>query len=157
MPEAQTRTPDAVLRSFIDRFEPKERTRIRSVRTALRKRFPTANELAYDYGSFIVIAYSPTDGPSEAIFSISARVTGVSLYFNWAKALPDPKKLLRGSGKQVRFVALDSASRLADPDIDALVAAALAHAPVPFPASGKGRLIIRTADGKRQTRSTRKA
>jgi hypothetical protein len=41
------RTPEAQLRSFNDRFNPKHRKFIRSVRAAVRKRFPTANELAY--------------------------------------------------------------------------------------------------------------
>jgi hypothetical protein len=38
-------TPEAQLRSYIDRFDPKNQKLIRSVRAAVRKRFPTANEL----------------------------------------------------------------------------------------------------------------
>jgi hypothetical protein len=36
------------LRSFIDKFEPQHQNLIRTVRRALRKRLPTAHELAYD-------------------------------------------------------------------------------------------------------------
>jgi hypothetical protein len=34
------------LKSFIDKFEPKNQALIRAIRKALRKRLPTANELA---------------------------------------------------------------------------------------------------------------
>ena len=60
-PDSRKLTPEAQLRSFIDRFDPKDQKLIRSVRAAVRKRFPTANELAYDYDNSIVIGYSPTD------------------------------------------------------------------------------------------------
>ena len=59
-------TPEAQLRSFNDMLGPKQQKFLRSVRAALRKRFPTANELAYDYSSFFVIAYSPTEQGIDA-------------------------------------------------------------------------------------------
>ena len=49
-------TPEAQLQSFNDRFDPKHQKLIRSVRAAVRKRFPTANELVYDYSSFFVLS-----------------------------------------------------------------------------------------------------
>jgi hypothetical protein len=90
-------TPEAQLRCFNDRFDPKHQKFIRSVRAAVRKRFPTANELAYDYSSSLIIAYSPTDRGIDAIVSIAAGVDGVDLHFNQGPQLPDPKKLLLGS------------------------------------------------------------
>ena len=104
IPDSRKPTPEAQLRSFNDRFDPKHQKFIRSIRAAVRKRFPTANELAYDYSSFIVIAYSPTDRGIDAIVSFAARADRVDLYFNHGPQLPDPKKLLLGSGKQTRFV-----------------------------------------------------
>jgi Domain of unknown function (DU1801) len=137
-------TPEAQLRSFNDRFNPEHQKFIRSVRAAVRKRLPTANELAYDYSSFFVIAYSPTDRGIDAIVSIAARANGVDLYFNDGPQLPDPKKLLLGSGKQTRFVRVEAAKQLADPDVEAFIAAAIDHASVPLPSKGKGSLIIKT-------------
>ncbi len=55
-------TPEAQLRSLIEKFDPKDQRLIRSVRSAVRKRLPTANELVYDYGNSLVIGYSPTEG-----------------------------------------------------------------------------------------------
>jgi hypothetical protein len=137
-------TPEAQLRSFNERFNPKQQKFIRSVRAALRKRFPTANELAYDYKSFFVIAYSPTDRGIEGIVSFAARADRVDLYFSHGPQLPDPKKLLQGSGKLIRFIRLESAKQIAHPDVAAFIAAAIDRASVPLPTKGKGSLIIKT-------------
>ena len=137
-------TSEAQLRSFNDRFTPKQQKFIRSVRAALRRRVPTANELAYDYGSFFVIAYSPTDRGIDGIVSIAARADRVDLYFSHGPQLPDPKKLLLGSGKLVRFVRAEAAKQVAHPDVEAFIAASIDHARVPLPPKGKGSLIIKT-------------
>jgi hypothetical protein len=136
--------PEAQLQSFNGRFDPKQQKLIRSIRTAVRRRFPTANELAYHYSSFFLISYSSTDKPYDAIVSIAARADRVELYFSRGPQLPDPKKLLLGSGKQTRFIRLKSAKDLADPDVEAFIAAAVDLASVPMPSKGKGALIIKT-------------
>lgn len=150
-------TPDARLRSWIGRLDPKTQKLVRSVRAAVRKRFPTANELAYDYGSHVVIGYSPTDRGIDAIVAIAARDSGVSLYFNQGPQLPDPKRILLGSGKQVRYVQLETARRLAHPDVEALIAATIDQAKIPFPSKGKGRFIVKSdASSKRPRRKPSK-
>lgn len=143
-------TPEAQLRSYIGRLDPKNQKVLRAVRAALRQRFPTANELAYDYSSHLVIGYSPTDRGIDAIVAIAARSTGVSLYFNQGPRLPDPNGILRGSGKQTRFVELEAARRLAHPDVEALIAATMDQAKIPLPAKGKGRLVIKSAAAKKR-------
>jgi hypothetical protein len=151
-PDSSKRTPEAQLRSFIDRFDPKDQKLMRSVRAALRKRFPTANELAYDYDHSVVIAYSPTDRGIDSIVSVTVRADGVRLYFMHGPQLPDPKGLLLGSGKQTRFVRVEAASQLAHPDVKALIAAASDQASVPLPSKGKGSLIIKSAAAKPRPR-----
>jgi hypothetical protein len=147
---------EAQLRAFNERLSPKQQKLVKSVRAALRRHFPTANELAYDYSSFFVISYSPTEQGIEGIVSFAARADRVDLYFNQGPKLPDPNKLLRGSGKQTRFVRVETARHLAHPDIEALIAAAIEHSSVPLPAEGKGALIIKsnkTVGPKKQARS----
>ena len=151
-PDSRKLTPEAQLRSFIDRFDPKDQKLIRSIRAAVRKRFPTANELAYDYNNSIVIGYSPTDRGIDGIVAISARATGVALYFNQGPQLPDPKRLLLGSGKQTRFIQVEGASQLTHPDVEALIAATIDQARVPLPSRGKGSLIIKTDGTKKRPR-----
>jgi hypothetical protein len=145
-------TPESQLQALIEKFDPDGQRLIRALRSALRKRFPAANELAYDYGFSLVIAYSPTERGIEGIFSISARTEGVSLYFMNGPKLPDPKKLLMGSAKLVRFIPVESASRLKHPDVEALIAATLDIASVPMPSKGTGKLIIMTSAAKKKAR-----
>ena len=145
-------TPEAQLRAYIEVFDPKLQRLIRSVRSAVRKRLPAANEFLYDYYTFFVIAYSPTDRPADSIVSFAARADGVRLYLTHGPQLPDPKKLLEGSGKEVRFIRVEAARRLAHPDVEALIAAAIDRARVPLPAKGRGKLVIRTFSPKRKPR-----
>jgi len=151
-PDSTMRTPEAVLRSLIYRLDPKDQKLIRSVRAAVRKRFPTANELAYDYSHALVIGYSPADRGIDSIVAIRACATGVSLYFSQGPQLPDPKRLLRGSGKQTRFIQVEAASQLAHPDVEALIAATIDQARVPLPSTGKGSLIIKSDGAKKPPR-----
>ena len=150
--ETKEATPDAQLRSYIGRLDPENQKLIRSIRAALRKRFPTANELAYDYTHSLVIGYSPTDRGIDSIVAIAARDSGVSLYFNQGPKLPDPNRILLGSGKQTRFIQLEAAGRLRHPDVEALIAATIAQAKTPFPAKGKGSLIIKSSAAKKRSR-----
>jgi hypothetical protein len=118
----------------------------------VRKRFPTANELVWDNYNFLVIGYSPTERPTDSIVSIAARANGVGLCFIHGATLPDPKKLLLGAGKQTRFIRLESADVLSQPDVKALIAAAIDQAKTPLPASGRGKLIIRSIAAKQRPR-----
>lgn len=148
-------TPEARLRDYIGMFDSGRQRLIRSVRSAVRRRLPTANELLYDYGTFFVIAYSATDRPTEGIVSLAARPDGVRLYLMHGPQLPDPKQLLLGSGRQVRFIPVEAARRLAHPDVEALIAAAIDRAEVPLPSRGGGRLVVRTVSAKRRARPRR--
>lgn len=140
------------LNSFIDKFEPRNQTLIRAVRKALRKRLPTANELAYDNYNFFVIGYGSTERPSDCILSIAAGANGVGLCFIRGASLPDPHKILLGSGKQTRFIRIGSVEVVARPEVEALIAAAVAKSKAPMAPSGKGKLIIRSVSAKQRPR-----
>jgi hypothetical protein len=140
------------LQSFIDKFEPRTGALIRAVRRALRKRLPTANELVWDNYNFFVIGYSATERPSDSIVALAAGANGVGLSFYRGAMLPDPKKILLGTGSQNRFIRLESADRLARPEVEALVAAAISQARTPLPASSRRKLIIRSISAKQRPR-----
>lgn len=144
--------PERQLEGFVAKFDAKDQKLIRGVRRALKKRLPTANELVWDNYNFFVIGYSPTERPSDSIVSIAARANGVGLCFIYGASLPDPRKILTGSGSQTRFIRLDSPAVLARPEVEALMAAAVARAKQPFPASGRGKLIIRSISAKQRPR-----
>jgi len=88
------------LAAFIDKFDAKNAALIWSVRKLLQKRLPTANELVYDNYNFFVIGYCSTERPSDCILSIAAGANGVGLSFYHGATLPDPHRLLLGSGNQ---------------------------------------------------------
>jgi Domain of unknown function (DU1801) len=140
------------LEAFIGKFDPEHRALIRAARRVLRRRLPAAHELVYDNYNFFVIGYCSTERPSDGLVSIAAGANGVALSFYRGATLPDPQKVLLGGGQQNRFVRLESATMLARPEIEALIAAAVSQAKTPSPAGQKGRLIIRSISAKQRPR-----
>ena len=140
------------LRGFIAKFGPKHQTLIRAVRRALRKRFPTADELVYDNYNFFVIGYSSTERASDSIVSVAAGASGLGLCFIYGAGLPDPQRILLGSGKQTRFIRIDSARVFARPEVEKLIAAAIARAKTPLRTTGRGKLIIKSISAKQRPR-----
>lgn len=154
-PSSQGDTPraaEARLREFIAKFSPEHQRMIHAVRKRLRQRFKGANELAYDNYNFFVIGYSPTERPSDAIVSMACGSNGVGLCFIHGAKLPDPTGILTGSGKQTRFIHLDSPELLGRADVEALIAASIARSEAPVSPTGKGRLIIRSVSAKQRPR-----
>jgi hypothetical protein len=151
MPPRKGVTAESQLESFIDKFDRRNQMLIRAVRRAMRRRLPTATEMVYDNYNFFVIGYSPTDRPSDAVFSIAAQAKGVSLVFLQGARLADPATLLRGSGTRVRSLPILSASDLGQPAVGRLMAAAISRAK-PMPTSGRGPLVIRSVSAKQRPR-----
>lgn len=141
-PPRNASTPAAQLRGLVARLPLPQQRLLRAVRTALRRRFPTANELVYDYGRFVVLSYSSTTRGIDAVVALAGRPDGVVLYLNQGPALPDPHGLLRGSGKATRHLPIVAGGQLSHPHVRALLTAAAQQAPVRLPATGKGRLLV---------------
>lgn len=143
---------EAQLRTFIAKFDTRNQRQIRAVRRELRRRFPTAFELVYDNYNFLVIAYSPTERPSDAIISIAANASGVGLCLLYGAKLPDPQRVLLGSGNQTRFIRLPSSDVLGRPEVKALLDAAESQARAPMPPSGRRGVIVRSISKKQRPR-----
>jgi len=148
------RSAEAELRGLIAKFAPAHQRLIGALRRWLRKRLPTAHEVVYEYSDFFVISYSPDERGYEGVFAIraSASANGVRLYLNRGKGLPDPAKLLRGSGKQTRWIQLEGASTLARPEVARLIDEAIARNRVPFARTGRGPVVIRSVSAKQRRR-----
>lgn len=144
--------PARQIAGFIAKFDPKVARHIRASRMAMRRQFPTANELVYDNYNFFVIGYSTTQRTSDCLFSLAADGHGVGLHFYWGAKLPDPGKILQGSGSQNRFLRLESASILAKPEVQALLHAAVAYAKSPLPKTGRGATLIKSISAKQRPR-----
>jgi hypothetical protein len=145
-------SPATQVSGFIAKFDPANAALIRSARTAMRKRLPTALELVYDNYNFFVIGYSSTERASDCVVSLACGANGVSLSFYHGASLPDPDGVLLGSGTQNRFVRLESAKTLTTLAVERLIAAALAQAKTPMPASGTTRTIVKSISAKQRPR-----
>ena len=139
------------LYGFIDKFDEAMARRIRSARKAVRKRLPCAAELVYDNYNFFVIGYGPNEKASEVVLSLASQAKGITLFFWHGTKLPDPAGLLSGSGKQVRSLQIKSAAEIARPEVEALIAAALALSKTPMPAA-KGYTTIKSVSAKQRPR-----
>jgi Domain of unknown function (DU1801) len=151
-PAAERRSAEAQLRGLIARFAPAHERLIGTLRRWLRKRLPTAHEIVYEYRDWVVISSSPNEHGYEGLFAIRVSADGVKLYFNRGKGLPDPEKILNGSGGQTRWIRLDGASTLARPEVARLVDEAIARNPVPFARTGRGPVVIRPGSATQRRR-----
>ncbi len=150
---ATAREAEQQLAGFIDKFDPKMAALIRAARKKMRALLPGATEMVYDNYNFFVIGYGPgEERPSDAIFSLAAQAKGLALCFLQGAKLPDPHKLLRGSGNVVRNIRLESIATLDQPEVRDLIAVALARAKVPMDAAAKQNLVIKSVSAKQRPR-----
>ena len=140
------------LAGFIAKFDPAIAKLVRSARSVLRERYPTAIELVYDNYNALAIGYSPTERTSDVLFSLAVYPRWIDLYFMYGRSLPDPEKILQGSGKQGGFVRLDDLSVLDRPAVKALMAAAVDDSDVPLPKQPKGYTVIKSISVKQRPR-----
>jgi hypothetical protein len=66
--------------------------------------------------------------------------------------LADPTRRLSGGGTQTRFLRFESPTVLDEPDVAALMAAAIARSKAPLATTGRGRLIVRSVSAKQRPR-----
>ena len=144
--------PGQQLESFISKFDPEVAKLTKAALKILRRRFSTAFELVYDNYNALAIGWSPNGRTSEVICSLAVYARGVNLYFMYGAKLKDPNKLLQGQGNQGRFIRLDSAERILDPKVAALLDAATALGDTPLPTTGKRTLVIKSISVKQRPR-----
>lgn len=145
-------SPARQLAGFIAKFDPAVARLVRSARSVLRKRFPSATEIVYDNYNALAIGYASTDRTSDVFVTLAVYARGVNLYFMYGAALPDPERQLKGNGNQGRFVPLETVAMLRTAAIDALIRAAVAESDHPLPKTGRGRTIVRSVSKKQRPR-----
>jgi len=148
----EARSPEATLDEFMARFTPDIAALGRDAVERMRARLPGAVRMVYDNYNALVVGFCPGDRPSDGIFSIALFPRSVALCFLQGAGLADPHGLLRGSGTVARHLPLESAADLDRPEVEELVARALAAARVPLDPSAEGRLVIRSISAKQRPR-----
>ena len=151
---ASSASPATQLAGFLAKFEPAMSKDARAALARLGKLLPAgAVRMVYDNWNGLVIGFGPNERPYDAIVSILVVADHVSLCFiNDGPSLPDPDKLLRGTGSVVRHMRLASAADLDRPPIKALVKAAIGQSDVPFARGGPSKLIIKSISPKQRPR-----
>ena len=146
-------TAKVQLNGFIDKYSPAVAREGRAALRRLRRFAPGAVELVYDNYNWLVVGFGPNERASEAVFSLVFAPRWLALCFlQDASTLPDPEKLLRGSGKVVRNVRLMTARDLDAPAVRTLVATALKRADVPIRKASRRRIVIRAISRKQRPR-----
>jgi hypothetical protein len=149
------------LESYFAKYEPDIVKLGKALRAKLRARLPGLHEIVYFYEnqSSLVIAYSATEQGYEALCTLALKPGDVKVFFSKGPELSkaDPKKLLQGSGKMVRYVAMSSVADFDRPEIEALMAAALTLAKLRLDPKAKGSMIFKTEAQKQRAQRTAKA
>ena len=147
-------SPARQLAAFIARFSPAVAKDARAALARMARLLPAGSvRMVYDNWNGLVVGFGPTDRASDAVVSILIVADHVTLCFiDDAPSLPDPEKLLKGSGNVVRHIRLGSAADLDRAPIKALINAAVARSQPSFPRRAPSKLVIKSISPKQRPR-----
>jgi len=151
----RARTPVQQFALFLKRYTPAVRSVAQGALSRLRELVPGAVELVYDNYNALAVGFAATERASDAILSIALYPRWVSLFFLHGATLPDPKKLLKGSGSRVRHIVVDHPTVLDDPAVRALILAAIKFAPAHLDGKGRRRMVIKSVSMRQRPRRPR--
>jgi len=108
-----TKESKADFEKLLSKHDPKIRALAKKMRVLVLKVFPDANEKTYWGWSNTWYGFS--DKTRDAVFAISPLKAYMQLYFLRGTELPDPDKLLEGTGKKLRHINIRDAAELKRP------------------------------------------
>ncbi len=146
------KSPEEQLAAFIAKYDPEIQDLAHNVLTRMRERLPGAVQLVYDNYSALVVAFGPTERASDAIFSIALYPRWVNLFFARGAGLPDPTKILLGTGSQVRSIRLNDAEELDTAPVRSLMEVALQRAGHSLDDAADAHLVIKSISAKQRPR-----
>jgi hypothetical protein len=144
--------PRAQLDSFIDKYRPKVATLTRELFDKMKARVPGATIMVYDNYNALAIGFGPSDRAGQAVLSLAVMPRWVTLCFLFGVGLPDPHRLLNGSGSRVRHIRLHTLDAFDDPRVQDLISAALEQCEPPVDSTREQRLIIKSISAKQRPR-----
>jgi hypothetical protein len=122
------RAPIPELLKFLGAYDEKIVRLALAVRRVVLGEAPKASESIYDAYSAVAIGYSFTGRLKESFCHVAVYSAHVNLGFNRGVDLPDPKKLLQGSGSQIRHLTIRSAADLKQPHVRRFLRTAIMNA-----------------------------
>jgi len=145
-------SPETQLNAFISRYAPELAEQGRAALAKMRALLPGAVEMVSDNYNALVVGFGATPRPSEFIASIALYPRWVTLFFADGAELPDPTDRLVGTGKTIRSIRLAGPETLDEPEVRALLDAAVARSAKPFDRMAPNQLVIRSVSAKQRPR-----
>jgi hypothetical protein len=143
---------EAQLDSFIDKFTPGVAALTRALLSKMKARVPGATILVYDNYNALAIGFGPNEKAGQAVLSLAVMPRWVTLCFLRGVGLPDPRRLLKGSGSRVRHVRLLTSESFDDDAVQDLITAALERAEPQIDPAARQQLIIKSISAKQRAR-----
>jgi hypothetical protein len=141
-------------RKFLQPYGPAIIRLVAAARKLVLEEAPESIELIYDAYSAVSAGYSFTGRPSDSFVYIAAYAKGVNIGFWAGTLLPDPAKLLEGTGKQSRHVKIRDAVDLERPALRELLRAAIEIAERPDGPAPKTKSVVRAVYPRKRRPAT---
>lgn len=142
---------EARLAAFLAAYDPQIAAGAREIIDRLRVRLPGARLLVYDNYNALAVGFGATEKTGAIALSVAVYPRWVSLFLMGGPQLDDPHRLLKGGGTTTRHVVLDSADRVDDQRVVALIEQAVARCEPPIPPDG-GYVVIKSVSAKQRPR-----
>ncbi|HEY4070513.1 MAG TPA: hypothetical protein VGM04_03035 [Sphingomicrobium sp.] len=140
------------LDTFIDKFTPEVAALTRALLVKMKERIPGSTILVYDNYNALAIGFGPSAKAGQAVLSLAVMPRWVTLCFLYGAGLPDPHKLLKGSGSRVRNIRLHTALAFDDPRLQELISNALDRCEPPINPGREHELVIKSISAKQRPR-----
>jgi hypothetical protein len=144
--------PDLI--KFLDVYDPEIVSLALALRDVVFEEASDANEVVYDGEYTVAMHFTPTARYQDAFCLIAVFSKHVNLQFNRGAELPDPKKKLEGTGKNMRHIKVNDWDDLNQPHVREFIRAALKEADYKKAVKQGGeemnRTIVQKFEGKKQ-------
>jgi hypothetical protein len=112
-------TPPPELVEFLQPYDPAIQKLALKIRSLVLEELAPCHENIYDAYNAVAIGYGLSDRLRDGVCHIAVYAKHVNLGFNRGATLNDPQGILKGGGKSIRHITLNSMADLAKPEIRA--------------------------------------
>ncbi len=114
--------PEQTLSDFLDLYTPEVQDLVMQTRARIFETLPELTEMVDPPSKIIAYGYSPKY--ADLVCAIMPYKTYVNLIFGKGTLLPDPLKILTGTGKRARHIKFTHVDEIQTPAVQALLLAA---------------------------------
>ena len=114
-------SPPSALIKFLKPYDREIQKLALQLRALVLEEMGPCYENIYDAYSAVAIGYGTSDRLRDGIFHIAVYSKHVNLGFNDGASLPDPKRILQGTGNRIRHITIKTPADPAWPEIRAYV------------------------------------